>query len=357
MPGFAIDPTLVTLLKFLDGHLSLPSTASSPPALALVPFLVAQLSTLSSRMINEAGTERAHDAADAATFQGVVLVLHCLCSIGLALDRERDEDEPQVGLEDSEKAKREMVECVETVVGTSTFGRFPSSLLISPSPAGLLRFSQTLLPPPGPRPTSADPSSASTDAPSDGPRITELDETPSAPTPPTVTPATPAVAQLQRTCAEFLAIVSFVPPHTTKTTGSPKAAQDRVRECGGLGVLLSMCQIDERNMSASSFFYMVGRLLIIGRPRSNAGTRSLRDSESAQGEPGESGLCVRPPFRHFSSLDPTDAVPRPVARVSSLSTCSDKVGSSSICRQLFGKSRRLYAMLLSFPRIFGLWMR
>lgn len=90
MPGYSISATLVVLLKFLDGHLSLPGQATSPSSIALVPFLLRQLAHLSTSLIDE-GAQRARNAADAATFQGIVLVLHCLCSIGLALEQEREE--------------------------------------------------------------------------------------------------------------------------------------------------------------------------------------------------------------------------------------------------------------------------
>ncbi|BGP17529.1 hypothetical protein JCM10213_004071 [Rhodosporidiobolus nylandii] len=257
MPDFAIDPSLVTLLKFLDGFLSLPGRASSAPALALVPFLVSQLAALSTNLINE-GAARVRDAADAATFQGVVLVLHCLCSIGLSLDQESEEWE--VKEKEVEQVKGEMVEGVEDVVG-------------------LLRFSQTLLPPPGPgRTTSA--------APPSGAKIEEVDSTPSAAP---SRAATPAFAQLQRTCAQFLGIVSFAPPErkmTIETRGATKAAQDRVREAGGLGVLLSMCQIDERNPTMREHALFAIRNLLKGNQASQDFIEGIKP-EYLVGEGGE----------------------------------------------------------------------
>ncbi|BGP33224.1 hypothetical protein JCM10296v2_005018 [Rhodotorula toruloides] len=216
LPGFSISTTLVTMLKFLDGHLSLPGQATTPSSLALVPFLVRQLIALGTSVMEQ--KERAMDAADAATFQGVVLVLHCLVSIGLALD---SQEEGRV-LEGGEEAESEMVRSVESVVR-------------------LLRFSQTLMPPPTPRPAPPAP----------------LNGVDSPPTPPAAAAsashpspeASAAVAQLQRLSAQFLGIVSFLPSFgvTDLMKARAKAAQDKVRGCGGLELLLSMCQIDERN--------------------------------------------------------------------------------------------------------------
>lgn len=102
------------------------------------------------------------------------------------------------------------------------------------------------MPPPTPRltpPTSKN----GTDAAS-----TAISDTSSAPTPSPEVSA--AVAQLQRLSAQFLGIVSFIPPAGVTYTmkARAKAAQDKVRECGGLELLLSMCQIDERNPSESA---------------------------------------------------------------------------------------------------------
>lgn len=113
MPGFSISPTLVTMLKFLDGHLSLAGQATTPSSLALVPFLIRQLIALGTSVMEQ--KERAMDAADAATFQGVVLVLHCLVSIGLALDSQEEGQR----VEAREEAESKMVKGVEAVVRTS----------------------------------------------------------------------------------------------------------------------------------------------------------------------------------------------------------------------------------------------
>lgn len=120
MPGYAISPTLVTLLKFLDGHLSLSAHATSPSSLALVPFLVRQLDHLADSLIDDSSAQaRGRDAADAGTFQGVVLVLHCLCSIGLALEQE--EEVASYVLPDQLEASEKMVEGIESVVRESFF--------------------------------------------------------------------------------------------------------------------------------------------------------------------------------------------------------------------------------------------
>ncbi|GAA6010065.1 hypothetical protein JCM10207_007542 [Rhodosporidiobolus poonsookiae] len=255
MPGYHVDPSLVTLLKFVDGHLSTTSRAVSPRALALVPFLVRQLQRFSD------GLERIRDAGDVPTFQAAVLVLHCLCSVGLALEYEegRETEEREIEAAEVGKTRKGMVEGVEGVVA-------------------LLRFSQTLLPPPQPRPAPPTPTTAAASPPPA--RFTELDPS-SAPSPPASAPppaptpassdslaATPAVAQLQRTCAQYLSIVSFAPPGTTKTSGAARNAQDRTRESGGLGVLLSMCQIDERNPTMREHALFAIRTLLKGNQES-----------------------------------------------------------------------------------------
>ncbi|GJN90155.1 hypothetical protein Rhopal_003154-T1 [Rhodotorula paludigena] len=168
MPGYSISATLVVLLKFLDGHLSLPGQATSPSSIPLVPFLLRQLAHLSTSLIDE----------------------------------------------------------------------------------GLLHFSQTLLPPPSARPAPppsphATPSTA--DAPVDPPT------TPSAADIAAASALSPesiaAIAQLQRTAVQYLGIVTFLTPFSASPAAKSRVeeAQRRVRENGGLEVLLGLCQIDERN--------------------------------------------------------------------------------------------------------------
>lgn len=122
MPGYAISPTLVTLLKFLDGHLSLAQHAVAPASLSLMPFLVRELEHLGGSLIRDGPEQgRGRDAADAGTFQGVVLVLHCLCSIGLALEK-REQEEGEVcesGRAGREEADSHLVDGVEAVVRES----------------------------------------------------------------------------------------------------------------------------------------------------------------------------------------------------------------------------------------------
>ena len=125
MPGFATSPILVTLLKFLDGHLSLPLRAAQPPALALAPFLVRQLAHLGGWLVDEGpSATRVKNAADAKAFEGLVLVLHCACSIGLGLEREEEEEGEGDGAsareEREERAREELAEGAETAVRAST---------------------------------------------------------------------------------------------------------------------------------------------------------------------------------------------------------------------------------------------
>ncbi|KAG0662761.1 hypothetical protein C6P46_003074 [Rhodotorula mucilaginosa] len=216
MPGYAISPTLVTLLKFLDGHLSLSAHATSPSSLALVPFLVRQLDHLTNSLIDDNSTQaRGRDAADAGTFQGVVLILHCLCSIGLALEQE--EEVASEIAPDQVEASEKMVEGIESVVR-------------------LLGFAQTLMPPPTarPAPPSADdspPHPAKDAASARPPPAAAADSS----LPPTAPEGTAAIAQLQRTSVQFLGIASFASPSSSTAAAAKriqarvKAAQDRVR--------------------------------------------------------------------------------------------------------------------------------
>ena len=91
MEGYSITPSLIILLKFLDGHLSLPTTYSSPLPSTLVPFLLERLEEFSNCILEEQG--RGRDAADAQVFQGVVLVLHCLVGVGLGVEAEKSRGE------------------------------------------------------------------------------------------------------------------------------------------------------------------------------------------------------------------------------------------------------------------------
>lgn len=123
---------------------------------------------------------------------------------------------------------------------------------------GLLAFAQTLMPPPTARP--APPPSSDNSPPL-------MKDAATAPPPPLMTTAdssllpatdgTAAIAQLQRTSVQYLGITSFASSPSSSSTAAAanriqqrvKAAQDRVRIAGGLGLVLGMCQIDERNPS------------------------------------------------------------------------------------------------------------
>lgn len=108
---------------------------------------------------------------------------------------------------------------------------------------GLLGFSTTLLPPVSARPAHPPATSPSSSA-----------APPAAPPAAAAPESTAAVAQLQRTLVQFLGIVAFAPPLTTARPTPPervRRTQDKVRDRGGLELLLSMCQMDERNTSAS----------------------------------------------------------------------------------------------------------
>ncbi|GAA5941661.1 hypothetical protein JCM3775_003624 [Rhodotorula graminis] len=235
MPGFATAPTLVTLLKFLDGHLSLPRRASQPPALALAPFLVRQLAHLGASLVDDAphGQARAKNAADAKAFEGLVLVLHCL-----------------------------------------------------------LGFSTTLLPPVSARPPPPPPPSSSSSSPT-------APAPPPSPAPATASPeSTLAVAQLQRTLVQLLGIVSFAPPLTTARPTPPdrfRRTQDRVRDLGGLELLLSMCQMDERNTTMREHALFAVRNLL----KSNKASQDYVDAMKPQYKVGDNGelLDLPPPLR------------------------------------------------------------
>ncbi|GAA5885464.1 hypothetical protein JCM3774_002592 [Rhodotorula dairenensis] len=298
MPGYAISPTLVTMLKFLDGHLSLAAHATSPASLALVPFLVRQLARLADSLIDDSASQsRGRDAADAGTFQGVVLVLHCLCSIGLALEKEQEvaSEPPPV---DEDRAGETMLEGIETVVR-------------------LLGFAQTLMPPPVARP--APPPSTSSKTPPPPPHSAE--QAPPPPSPPQASPAatavaaavaspsasasgeeggapsdgTAAIAQLQRTAVQYLGITSFATPTRNadpQTKSRVKRAQDRVREAGGLGLVLGMCQIDERNPTMREHALFTIRNLLKG----NQENQDFVDALKPQYRLGQNGeLLDLPP--------------------------------------------------------------
>ncbi|BGP56382.1 hypothetical protein JCM8202v2_004000 [Rhodotorula sphaerocarpa] len=292
MPGYAISPTLVTLLKFLDGHLSLAQHAVAPASLSLMPFLVRELEHLGGSLIRDGPEQgRGRDAADAGTFQGVVLVLHCLCSIGLALEK-REQEEGEVcesGRAGREEADSHLVDGVEAVVR-------------------LLAFSQTLLPPPTGRPSAApaptsSASESSAPAPTDGPTpdsdLAPSERTPAAETPiATESDGVAAIAQLQRTAVQYLGIVSFIPVQASRSTAlRAQEAQDRIRIAGGLELVLGMCQIDDRNPTMREHALFVIRNLLKG----NQANQDFVDALKPQYRVGQNGeLIDLPPAQRHS---------------------------------------------------------
>ncbi|GAA5833600.1 hypothetical protein JCM3766R1_002585 [Sporobolomyces carnicolor] len=259
LPGFVVSPTLIVLLKFLDGYLSsnLPSAPDTSPSrlaisISLLPFLHEQLMVLSENLLGKQERER----SDALGFQALVLVLHCLCEIGFAIDRDL-----QMRLEVIEEGEAEATaeidggsadlfdvgrrDSIETVIGCRRHGK------------GLLHFSSTSIPAPSARPP-----------PNSTAKISEID-----PDNPASIPTSPAgkdleddatlssagFQQLKLICVKYLGIVSFhtpIPPTKISQRARNEIArrrrtienyQDLIRESGGLGLLLGMCQIDGRN--------------------------------------------------------------------------------------------------------------
>ncbi|GAA5907137.1 Ctr86p [Sporobolomyces salmoneus] len=245
LPGFVVSETLIVLLKFLDGYLSSQLSSSSPSASALVvltsllPFLHSQLRTLAENLLGKEERER----SDALGFQAVVLVLHCLCEIGLGIDRglqkrleveepdEEDWEDGETGLQ------AESGSAIELVVR-------------------LLHFSSTSIPAPSARPppnSTAKISEIDPDNPASIPTLRTVEDGED------VTLDSAGFQQMKLICVKFLGIVSFQTP-IPPTNISQRARnddvrrsviimkhQDLIRESGGLGLLLGLCQIDGRN--------------------------------------------------------------------------------------------------------------
>ena len=57
-----------------------------------------------------------------------------------------------------------------------------------------------------------------------------------------------AIGHLKRNCVRILGILAF----------DSEVAQDRMREAGGLGLLLGMCQISDSNPSKFLSFFLLG---------------------------------------------------------------------------------------------------
>ncbi|GAA6020513.1 hypothetical protein JCM11491_001381 [Sporobolomyces phaffii] len=242
LPGFSISPTLIILLKYLDGFLSshlasTPSTSAISISRSLLPFLHRQLVSLSTSLLERNERER----SDALGFQGVVLILHCLCEIGLGIDRDEQRkmeqgDEDSEPVTEAERGPEGLGDSIELVVR-------------------LLHFSSTSIAPPSARPQ-----------PNSSARISEIDPANPASVPPPPSAAEEAdqgddvvstsagFQQLKLICVKYLGIVSFQPPRPAAALrkGVPgvnrvEAYQNVIRESGGLGLLLGMCQIDGRN--------------------------------------------------------------------------------------------------------------
>lgn len=126
---------------------------------------------------------------------------------------------------------------------------------------------------PAPPPSSVDAPPLANDAASASPPPPPTAAADSSLPPSAAADGTAAIAQLQRTSVQYLGITSFASPSSSSTGAAAKrtqervkAAQDRVRVAGGLGLVLGMCQIDERNPSAFMFspsfrFALSGALL------------------------------------------------------------------------------------------------
>ena len=249
MEGYSISPSLIILLKFVDGHLSLPSTYSSPLPSTLVSFILERLEELSRVVLQEQG--RGRDAADAQVFQGVVLVLHCMVEIGLGVEAEKsrrenlgekgDEEWQEEGLRD-EKG-------VETVIRESTAAKDRDFVRLTKIRelhcVGLLGFSRNSIPSPSPRPPPLSPST---------PKIVELPSSSS----PEDSSNIPAYQLLKLTCVKYLGIISFASPTrpiAPLAQEQLEKTQNLIREKGGLGLLLGMCQIDGTNPSKQPTYF------------------------------------------------------------------------------------------------------
>ncbi|KAL8278671.1 hypothetical protein RQP46_008963 [Phenoliferia psychrophenolica] len=189
--GFDTVNSQLMLLKFLDGYLHSLSTGSEAPA-GLTDFLLATLDALSSGVQT---TGKAMDERDAATCSALVLVLHCLSSVGLS----------------SDAGRARSVECTETTVG-------------------LLAWTDAI----------------------------NKEQRASSEAVAWVEPE--ALGQLKRSCVRLLGIVCF----------DQKDAQDRIRECGGLTLLLGMCQIDDTNLTLREHAMFAIRNILHGNETNQA---------------------------------------------------------------------------------------
>ena len=169
---------------------------------------------------------------------------------------------------------------------------------------GLLHFSSTSIPAPSARPppnTSAKISEIDPDNPASIPRPphsseeTEEGED--------VTASSAGFQQLKLICVKYLGIVSFqtpVPPALRTLEDATRSEQvelyqDSIRETGGLGLLLGMCQIDGRNPSEfSHLLSLIDRDLILQLLQMNSAQRACTvcDPKRFKEQSQESGLYV-----------------------------------------------------------------
>lgn len=87
--NFVVSSPQVILLKFLDGYLQLPQHSDSRPTPSIVDFILREFTHLSTAMLRQ---DRPKDGRDAATFQGLVLLLQCIITIGLGTKEGRSID-------------------------------------------------------------------------------------------------------------------------------------------------------------------------------------------------------------------------------------------------------------------------
>ncbi|GAA5886335.1 hypothetical protein JCM16303_002502 [Sporobolomyces ruberrimus] len=295
LPGFLVSPTLIVFLKYLDGYLS--SHLSSPEPLALstslsvIPFLQAQLALLAAHLLDKGERER----SDALGFQGVVLILHALCEIGLGFERHFQRESEEEAERSNETVKAEgnakLSGSVELVVR-------------------LLHYSSSSIPGVSARPT-----------PDSSRRISEIDpENPaSIPRPATApihddticgqvdhpestAPGSAGFQQLKLICVKFLGIVTFQPFNSASgrrfrrdRMAVVEAIQDEIRESGGLGLLLGMCQIDGRNPTLREHALLAIRNIL----KNNLRNQEYIDNMKPQYKVGEDGslLDLPPPLR------------------------------------------------------------
>ncbi|GAA5939913.1 Ctr86p [Sporobolomyces koalae] len=309
LPGFLVSPTLILLLKFLDGYLSLPipptsSFSASPISFhtttysKLVPFLQAQLSLLGLDLLDKQGQER--ERSDAIKFQAIVLILHCLCEIGL-----RVEELNQHVLEHESLARDESVQAtVER--GREGLGRSIEIVV------RLLHFANESIEQPAARPK-----------PNSSAKIHEIDPSNPASIPKPLSKsgsehdragngevgdqdrADAGFQQLKLICVKYLAMIVFESGPTPVAQADNEVKwrrkeeirtyQEQIRDTGGLGLVLGMCQIDGRNPTLREHALFVIRNTLKGNLENQAYIEQMKP-EFKVGEDG-SLQDLPPPLR------------------------------------------------------------